>query len=602
MVQESGDSLLGLLNDILDFSKIEAGRVELESAPFELREALGDTLKSLGLRAHKKGLELAFSIDSGVPQVLAGDIGRLRQVVINLIGNAIKFTEFGEVLLDVRCQSQTENQATLLFSVSDTGIGISPDKQQRVFEAFEQADTSTSRNYGGTGLGLAICSRLVELMGGAIEVQSQPGRGSTFSFTATFRIVGAPSSDPGPRVVIVADTPVLVVDDNATNRRILFDMLTNWGMKPALASGARQAFQMLQDAARRGQPYKIVLSDVNMPEVDGFEFSSWIKDDRTLGSPRIVMLTSAGRPGDAERRSALGIAGSLLKPVKQSELFDAIVAALGVNAAEDQRQPHAAEGQLPRFDGLRVLLAEDNPVNQKLALGVLGKLGCEVAIAENGQQAIDVWASQPFDVVLMDVQMPELDGMAATGAIRQREQFTGRHTPIIAMTAHAMTGDRNRCLAAGMDDYLSKPVRIRELSQKLADVLRVSGGTASPVAVDAPEPDLNLINWAEALEGVGQDRELLQTVLDAFFEESATVLKQVEASVAAKDPVALKHSAHTLKGVLLAVGAHPTSQVAFDLERIGTSGDLSAAAPALDLLQRQMAAIVPFLKAGPPRR
>jgi two-component system sensor histidine kinase/response regulator len=596
MVQESGESLLNLLNDILDFSKIEAGRLELDSAPFELREALGDTLKSLGLRAHKKGLELAFSIDSNVPHMLQGDLGRLRQVVVNLIGNAIKFTEQGEVVLDVRCPAQSDGIATLEFAVSDTGIGIPADKQSRIFEAFEQADTSTTRNYGGTGLGLAICSRLVELMGGRIGVHSEVGQGSKFWFTAKLRVVDGPASELERRAVVVSDTPALIVDDNATNRRILFDMLSNWGMKPAVAASARDGFKQLQEASRRGQRFKIVLSDVNMPEVDGFEFASWIRDDASLAGTQIVMLTSAGRPGDADRRASLKIAGNLLKPVKQSELFDAMVTALGVNAADDEhRTAIAGETQPQRFEGLRVLLAEDNAVNQKLALGVLGKLGCHVTIAENGQQAVAIWDSQPFDVVLMDVQMPELDGMAATGAIRKREEFTGRHTPIVAMTAHAMTGDRDRCLAAGMDDYLSKPVRIRQLSEKLSEVL----GRKDSMQIAASEATLpeKLVDWNEVLEGVGEDRELLQTVLEAYFAEAPSLLAQIERSIAAGDAAALRKSAHTLKGVLLAVGAHRTSHLAYELE---TTGDLARAARVFQLVQRQSDVLATELRAGPP--
>jgi CheY-like chemotaxis protein len=596
MVQESGESLLGLLNDILDFSKIEAGRLELECVPFDVRDALGDTLKSLALRAHNKGLELAFAIDSDVPFVLAGDVGRLRQVVVNLVGNAIKFTEAGEVVLNVQCASRRDERATLLVSVRDTGIGIPQDKRDRIFAPFEQGDTSTTRTYGGTGLGLAISSRLVDMMGGKIWVESEPKRGSTFFFTAAFGVVDA-ESDRQRRSVVVSDTTALIVDDNATNRRILFDMLTNWGMKPTLATGAREAFSHLQDAVRRGRPFRIALLDVNMPEIDGFELAAWIRDDRVLAETPLLMLTSASRPGDVERRTTLGISAHLLKPVKQSEVFDAIVSALGVTAAEDHEEHAAAAAKFRTFDGLRVLLAEDNAVNQKLAVGVLTKLGCHVTVAENGRQAVAACEAQGFDVVLMDVQMPEMDGLEATETVRQREQASGRHTRIIAMTAHAMTGDRERCLAAGMDDYLSKPVRIRELSEKLAEVLHVDEAEEEAAkSAAARDP----VDWADALEAAGGDRKLLQLVIDTFFEESATMRQQIRAGLHLHDAALLRKSAHTLKGALLTVGARRASAVAFELERMGASGNLTDSENVLTTLEQQMAVLLPVLKSGPP--
>jgi CheY-like chemotaxis protein len=597
MVQESGESLLTLLNDILDFSKIEAGRLELECAPFDVRESLGDTLKSLALRAHNKGLELAFAIDPEVPILLTGDSGRLRQIVVNLVGNAIKFTAAGEVVLDVRCESQSLDQATLLVSVSDTGIGIPLDKQQRIFEEFVQADTSTTRTYGGTGLGLAIAGRLVALMGGSIGVESEPGRGSKFFFTATFGIA-EPQPQEARHAIVIGDMPVLIVDDNATNRRILGDMLSNWSMRPTLATGAREAFKQLHDAARDNHPFRIVLLDVNMPEFNGFELASWIRDDRDLADTPLVMLTSASRPGDVEHTAALRVAATLLKPVKQSELFDTIVSVVGATSVEEEAEQHTAAAHVPRFDSLHVLLAEDNAVNQKLAVGVLTKLGCRVTVAENGRRAVAELEANDFDVVLMDVQMPELDGFEATHAIRQHERKSGRHTPIIAMTAHAMRGDRERCVAAGMDDYLSKPVRIRELSDKLAQVL--GGATASNGgATPSPAGDCP-INWADALEAAGDDRELLQTVIEAFFEESATLMQQIRASIRLLDAASLRKSAHTLKGALLAVGARRASTLACDLERLGTSGNLTNGDNGLEALERQMALLLPYLRNGPP--
>ena len=597
MVYESGELLLTLLNDILDFSKIEAGRLELDCAPFEIRESLGDTLKSLALRAHNKGLELAFSMEHDVPKVLVGDVVRLRQIVVNLVGNAIKFTAVGEVVLNVRCESRIHDQTTLVFSVSDTGIGIPLDKHQRIFEEFEQADSSTTRTYGGTGLGLAISTRLVKLMGGSIWVESEPGRGSTFSFAATFSVADVPSEKVGSHTIVIRDMPVLIVDDNATNRRILFDLLTNWGMKPTLASSAREAFMLMQDAARDDSPFRIGLLDVNMPEFSGFDLASWIRGDCLLTETPLVILTSASRPGDVERAAILRIASSLLKPVKQSELFDAIVAAVCVKTKQQEENPTEA-AQIRKFDSLRVLLAEDNIVNQRLAVGVLSKLGCIVTVAGNGRIAVTELEQNEFDLVLMDVQMSEMDGFEATQFIRHREKISGRHIPIIAMTAHAMQGDRERCLAAGMDDYLSKPVRMRELSETMTQVLHKesdgSGGVKTvPVSYD-------LIDWTDSLEAAGDDHELLQSVIDAFLDESEQLMAKIRTSFRKGDAALLQQSAHSLKGSLLAVGAHRTSTVVSDLEQMGISGNLAQGDVLLEALERQMVALTRSLKDGPP--
>ena len=598
MVQESGESLLDLLNDILDFSKIEAGRLELDCVPFDVRDCIGDTMKSLALRAHNKGLELAFAVDSDVPFVLAGDAGRMRQIVVNLVGNAIKFTDSGEVVLNVACQSQTTSDATLLVSVRDTGIGIPFDKQERIFEEFQQADSSTTRTHGGTGLGLAISGRLVGMMGGDIWVESEAGKGSTFYFTVTLGVSDLAPSSRQPRAVVVSDTPVLIVDDNATNRRILFDMLTSWGMKPALATGGREGFAHLQNATKSNKPFQIVLLDVNMPEVDGFELASWIRDERALADTPLIMLTSAGRPGDAERRAKLDISAHLLKPVKQSELFDAIVVALDVSATDDEPESEIATAAVPRFDSVRVLLAEDNPVNRRLAVGVLQKLGCEVTVAEDGRQAVAQWESQEFDVVLMDVQMPEVDGFEATAAIRQLERTIDRKSIIIAMTAHAMTGDRERCLAAGMDDYLPKPVRFHELSDKLAEVLHTGDKPAEPAKSSIGGP----IDWEGAIDSVDGDVELLKVVIETFFEESEEQMHQIEAGIRQGDAEALKRAAHTLKASLLSVGARRASASAFKLERMGLSTDLANSNAEYADLRQQMEMLLPLLKSGPPGR
>jgi CheY-like chemotaxis protein len=425
-------------------------------------------------------LELACRIPGDVPDALVGDPGRLRQIIVNLVGNAIKFTERGEVVLDVRCESQADGHATLHFTVTDTGIGIPQEKLAALFQAFEQLDASTTRKYGGTGLGLAISKRLVQLMGGRIWVESQLGRGSSFHFVARFSVATeAVPLVPVPGVVFVRGTSVLIVDDNATNRLILEEMVRNWGMAPAAVASAREALDALRRAHERRSPFRLVLADVNMPEVDGFTMVEQIRRDQNLRDTIVIVLTSGTRPGDMARCKELGIDAHLMKPIKQSELFDAIGMALGITTPEDHASPHSPEaGQLAP---LRILLAEDSLVNQKLALALLGKHGHTVTVAATGKEAVHLWESGDFDVVLMDVQMPEMDGMEATAVIRAQEARTGRHVPIIAMTAHAMKGDREMCLAAGMDDYVSKPIRAQQLFDTLERVLRNSkpGGGAS---------------------------------------------------------------------------------------------------------------------------
>ncbi len=470
MVQESADSLLTVINDILDFSKIEAGKLDLEETVFSLYERVGDVMKSQALRAHGKGLELAWRIRPGVPDALRGDPTRLGQIILNLVGNAVKFTERGEVVLEVNCEAESgsDSETMLHFSVSDTGIGVPADKLGLIFEAFTQADASTTRRHGGTGLGLAISSRLVGLMGGRIWAESKPGEGSVFHFTARFKL--ATETPPEFRKLepaAVGATRVLIVDDNATNRLILEEMTRGWGMHPTAVATARDAIEALRQAHRSGMRLQLVLTDVNMPDVDGITLTEWIRRDRELAETAVIVLTSGARPEDLKRCEALKVAGHLMKPVKQSELFDAIGMSLGrvFPEAEAEREGHA------ELAPLRILLAEDSLVNQKLAVGLLEKHGHTVMVVNNGKEAIAALDSHGFDVVLMDVEMPELDGLEATAVIRVKERQSGRHIPIIAMTAHAMKGDRERCLQAGMDDYVSKPIRAAQLFETLKCVL-----------------------------------------------------------------------------------------------------------------------------------
>ncbi|MCH7725927.1 MAG: response regulator, partial [Planctomycetes bacterium] len=583
MVQESGDSLLALINDILDFSKIEAGKLELENVAFDLREGLGDTMKSLAVRAHEKGLELAFDVDARVPEMLTGDMARLRQIVVNLTGNAIKFTEKGEVVLDVKCQQRSDQKATLHFTITDTGIGIRRDKCATIFEEFQQADSSTTRSYGGTGLGLAISSRLVELMGGKIWVESEVGQGSKFQFTITLAVSQEQVRKDRVKLTIVSPTPVLIVDDNATNRRILHDMLNNWGMNPTAVSGAQLGIQLMRDAQEHGEPFRLVLSDVNMPDVDGFQFAEWIRGDTALAETILIMLTSSGRPGDVARRDSLRVNGHLMKPVKQSELFDAIVVALGVNSVEDETSESANMDEV-ELGPLRILLAEDNLVNQKLVIGALPSH--KITVANNGAEAVSTWEKNEFDVILMDIQMPEMDGFEATKVIRSREQQTGRHMPIIAMTAHAMKGDRERCLEAGMDDYVAKPIRVRELVDKLAAL--TSATTNDGLTDNVNTAEQAVVDWSTALRNVNGNQKLLDDVVQLLLDDSSRMLSRVREAIGDGDASALKQSAHSLKGSMLFLGETQASREAQQIENMGASGDLNGAENRLTNLDGQM--------------
>jgi len=594
MVRESGDSLLTVINDILDFSKIEAGKLELEHAVFELRERLGDTMKSLGLRAHAKGLELVCDIRPEVPDGLAGDMARLRQIVVNLVGNAIKFTPQGEVVLEVHCESQSADEVLSHFVVSDTGIGIPADKQQIIFGAFEQADTSTTRRFGGTGLGLAISSRLVECMGGKIWVESQVGRGSTFHFTARFGLAYREPGEARPaQAASLIGLRVLVVDDNATNRRILEEMLRNWEMKPTGAAGGDEALARLGSARQAGEAYALVLTDANMPETDGFALAERIRLDEAMGSTVIMMLTSGDRPGDIARCQRLGIAAYLIKPIKQSELFDAIVMALGLAVEEEVARP---PGDLPpgALGPLRILLAEDSLVNQKLTVGLLERQGHTVVVANDGRETLAAWESQRFDLVLMDVQMPEMDGLEATAVIREREKRTGAHVPIVAMTAHAMKGDRQRCLAAGMDDYIPKPVRAARLFDTIASALAAQPASP-PRPEDAPAAN-RFLDWSHALKTVKGDRGLLKSIIQAFLEETPRLMAAIRQAVSDVNPKALHLAAHTIKGTLRYFGARQAFDHAFQLENMGRSAALENAAAVLASLESEMEQVIPLLQ------
>ena len=454
LARGSGEALLAVIGDVLDFSKIEAGRLDLDPVAFKLRERLGHAIRPLAVRADQKGLELTCDIHSGVPEDVVGDAGRLRQVVVNLVGNAIKFTEAGEVAMAVGVESREAERAVLHFTVRDTGIGIAPENQASIFEAFSQADGSMTRRFGGTGLGLTISSRLVGMMGGRIWVESQPGEGSCFHFTAPVGLASGAAPEPCAPARL-GGLRALVVDDNATNRRILGTMLEGWGMRPLLAAGGAEAMELL----RREVPPALILVDAQMPGLDGFTLIGWLRQQAGARPAAVMMLSASPRSGEAARCRELGIVAYLPKPIMPAPLRDGILTALGTTAAADKPSPAAGPAPPAANSGLRILLAEDNPVNQKLASKLLERRGHRVAVAANGRQALEMLDAQPFDLVVMDVSMPEMDGFEAAAAIRAREKSTGAHIPILAMTAHAMKGDCEACLAAGMDGYVSKPVQ-----------------------------------------------------------------------------------------------------------------------------------------------
>jgi two-component system sensor histidine kinase/response regulator len=479
MVKSSADSLLTIVNDILDFSKIEAGRLELAPTEFNLRDCVHLTLKTLAVRAHQNGLELICDIRPEVPDLVVGDLSRLRQILINLIGNAIKFTEHGEVGLWIAVDSRTPHGLRLHFEVSDTGVGIAPEKQKLIFDAFSQADGSTARRFGGTGLGLTISSQLVELMGGTIWVENAPGRGSCFHFTADLgegkEVAGTLPHATSPQL---SGLRVLVVDDSSAAAHVLGEMLQRLGMRPTLAESGIAALQCLEQDQGA---FAMVLTDRNMPDMDGFRLVERLRQSPEFaGKAKIIVLLSTGPQVESARCQELGVDAYLTKPVSQAELFEAISRVLGASPSKSDSPEPIRRQTVPKPRRLRVLLAEDNAVNQKIACRFLEKAGHHVTLASDGRQALAAIERENFDVVLMDVQMPEMDGFEATAAIRAQERDTGKRLPIIAMTAHAMAGDRERCLAAGMDNYIAKPISARALIGLLEEFSDAAREEASP--------------------------------------------------------------------------------------------------------------------------
>ena len=567
-VKSSARSLLAIVNDVLDFSRIEARRLDLEHTAFDLREAVGDAAKVLALRAAEKGLELACHIHPDVPDEVLGDVGRLRQVLLNVLGNAVKFTDAGEVVLDVRVEEANPARATLRFAVTDTGVGIPAEKQQQIFQAFTQADASTTRRFGGTGLGLAIALRLVELMNGRMWVQSEVGHGSTFFFTAGFdRPQAATQPQLLDKTTALDGLHVLVVDDNATNRRILDEMLASWHMKPAAVADAEAALAALAAAVARQQPFDVILADRHMPGVDGFMLARRVRRDKQFGRTPIIMMMSVGDAKENDGRG-LGVDAYLTKPVKHSDLLDALATLFRVSTRRPREERRDQPSARPQ-KRLRVLLAEDNLVNRKLVVRLLEKRGHQVHAVDNGRSAVTMIASTAagFDVVLMDLQMPEMSGFEATHAIREREHGSQTHVPIVALTAHAMAGDRERCLAAGMDGYLSKPIEVNDL---IMTVERF--GSDSAVPVDVPEqatrPRPAVFDEKTALTYTGGDRQLLKEVIGLFRKDSPASLRRIERAVHKHDSDGLRMAAHALKGAIATVGSPAGRETVAELEAL----------------------------------
>lgn len=596
--RSSGEALLTIINDILDFSKIEAGKLEIETIDFSLAHAVEDSVRALANRAEDKDLELATRIEPDVPTALRGDPGRLRQILTNLVSNAVKFTEKGEVVVTVSRASEGENGARLRFSVTDTGIGMSEEQQQRLFTAFTQADASTTRRFGGTGLGLAISKQLVELMGGEIWLSSAPAEGSTFSFELPLRTQpeGA-SPQPRPRGGI-SGLRALVVDDNETNRRILAEQLSYWEIENAETADGPRAIEELRKAADRRTPYDLALLDLRMPGMDGMELARRIKADPETSSTKLLLLTSMGRRGDASEARRAGIDAYLTKPVRQSELHDVLATLVG--ATQEERGSGAAlitrwsliEG---RGAGGSLLLVEDNAINQKVAVTALRKLGYSVEVAANGVEALEILEPERHDAVLMDIQMPEMDGYAATSRIRQRESQGAPRTPVIAMTAGAMAGDRERALEAGMDDYITKPFRTEELEATLRRWLprneeepasgRASGQESADLTQEATlDPEI-LASLRQMKEETGED--ILSELIEMFLEDAPAQIRQIRRALAEGDAQTLEYTAHALKGTSGSMGATRMSALSSRLQDIGRSEELAGAPATLDRLEEE---------------
>ncbi len=593
IVRNSAESLLTILNDILDFSKIEAGRLSLDHYPFPIRNRVGDSLQSLGVRASEKEIELAYRIHPDVPEFVVGDAGRIQQVLVNLVGNAIKFTEEGEVVVEVRIESRTEEGVSLHFEVRDTGIGIPPEKQAVIFESFTQAESSTTRRFGGTGLGLAISRQLVDMMKGQMWVESELGTGSTFHFTVLVQDgedVEAERVEPKP----IAGMRVLVVDDNETNRRILKEIFLNWKMSPFLCASGAEGLDAIEKAP---EPFELIVLDYMMPDMDGLETAKEV--GKLLGEkrPPILMLSSADTLQDTESLRKLGIARRITKPAKPSDILDSIGELFGHADREAGKESAKLTQRPDEIPRMHVLLAEDGRVNQLVAIRLLENRGHEVTLAENGRQALARVEAETYDAILMDVQMPEMNGLEATAAIRQFEAERGGRVPIIAMTANAMKGDREMCLDAGMDDYVAKPVRAEELLatvEKYAPERRGSGsvaeqrGDANAASGGNSAFSREVFDEAAFRSSMGSP-DLIASLVEVFPEETQTLLQAAREAVAGKDADALHRAAHSLKGLLGNFAARAAYEAALALDQLAKDGRLEGADDRLAAVESEVA-------------
>jgi PAS domain S-box-containing protein len=597
-------SLVSLIDDILEFSKAEAQKLELDRIPFQLRDALEDTLRVLAVRAPQKGIELACDVPPEVPDRVIGDPERLRRIFVNLVGNAIKFTEKGEVVVRADLESLVDESAVIHFSVTDTGIGIPAEQRHHIFEAFAQADSTTTRKYGGTGLGLAISKQLVELMGGRIWVESEMGRGSTFHFTARFGVQARSTEDAASettrRPVKLHDLPVLWITNDPVVKGAVEEMLSNWQMKPVAAASGPAAFEAMERAHQDGIPFQLILLDAELEGMDAYEIAARVKENPDWSRAALIMLTSNASRECQRRAKHLGANGTITKPVSHSALWDAIVTALPIRGSAKFR-PSASRRKTQRAGKrLRILVAEDNPVNQELALHLLERRGHSVIVAENGKQALAAVEKHKFDIVLMDVQMPEMGGIEATQAIRATESSAGAHVPIVAMTAHAMRGDRERCIEAGMDGYLAKPLDPRTFLQTVETMAAAGAAAASGTAhqPEAAKQNANAyggLDEAALLARFDGNRKLLQSLAKTFLEDYPKTMARIQKALKLRDPAALADAAHALKGSVGNFGPSGAFETARGLEMAGRKGTLEGSWEAYATLEDQMADVSPVL-------
>ena len=628
-IRTSADSLMTVINDILDFSKIEAGKLELEIIDFDLRVTLEEVGELMSLKAYEKGLEFASIVHHEVPSLLRGDPGRLRQILINLVGNAIKFTDSGDVTLKAILEEEDAHRAVIRFSVSDTGIGISEEGMDRLFKSFSQVDGSTSRNYGGTGLGLAISKQLTELMEGRIGVDSKEGRGSTFWFT-----VGLEKQPEDRETLMIPEDirkkRILFVDDNTINRQVYREQLKSWGCRYGEASSGTQAIDELRSAQETGDPFEIAIIDMQMPEMDGEELGRSIKQDPDLADTILIMVSSMGARGDVARLKKIGFSAYLTKPIKQSQLYDCLATTAKIWKEKKQPQDATIVTRHSLADNkkqeIRILLAEDDATNQKVALYILKKFGYRADAAGNGQEVLQALEKVPYDIVLMDIQMPVMDGYTATRRIRELElkaqqvklnkndsedlsdseiQLSARsgRIPIIAMTAHAMKGDREKCIAAGMDDYTPKPINPEELLEKIEKWTRAEQNASSPeakVQKERVQPETSEetlpLDLENALERAMGDKDFLKMLLGGFIQELPDQIESLKVAVAGTDTVTLAEQAHKLKGAAANLSAYGVSSAAKSLEEIGRSQNMDEANQILEVLLNESKRLTEYIE------